>query len=301
MQLAAGKRPANLAWGAQLRPQRVKSVATILMAVLALALAGLSFAAWRQCGELKEELGRAQDQSRSLQDELVALRSRGGGNDNANGRAGSGGGAQAVLPATNTLEYQKLAGIDAKARLDIQYAALFRNLARDFSLTAEKIDQFKDLLVKRQQMLTDAMQAAGGPGAYPAAAGQAVGNARAIVDEQIRSQLGNAAFSRYRQYEQTLPERSVISELGLSLSYTQDPLTDDQTDQLIPILASTQPDGPDNAGAGPAAGGSAVAVISDAAVLQAKGVLSQAQFKALQRLQIAQQARQKMDRIRRRP
>jgi cell division protein FtsB len=277
----------------------VKSIRTILIVVLVAALAGASFIAWQkesqlagvkaqlaqeesamsaQVAELKKRAADMEGQAKPLQDSMATSKSHGGS------------GFPAVQASTNTLEFQKLAGIQAKARLDFQYAGLFKILIRDLHLTPEKIDQFKDLLVSKQQMVADAVQSAGGPGSDPAAVQQAVKSAQAIADEQIRSQLGSAALSQYQQFEHTLPERGVIDELRQALSYTQDPLTDEQADQLIPILASTQPNGPDNA----------AAVISSQAVLQAKSVLSQAQFKALQQLQLVQQAGQQMDQILRR-
>jgi hypothetical protein len=278
----------------------VKSIRTILIVVLAAAVAGASFIAWQennQLAELKAQLAQEesamsaqvaefkkrtadmQGQVKPVQDSASPLKNR------------AGPVSPAVQASAGTLEFQKLAGIQAKARLDFKYAGLFKILVRDLHLTPEKIDQLKDLLVSKQQMVADAVQSAGGPGADPAAVQQAVKSAQAIADEQIRSQLGNAALSQYQQYEQTLPERAVIDELRQSLSYTQDPLTDEQADQLVPILASTQPGGQDNA----------AALISGQAVLQAKGVLSQGQFKALQQLQLAQQAGLQMDQILRKP
>jgi hypothetical protein len=278
----------------------VKSIRTILIVFLVAALAGASFFAWQKNSQLAEVKARLAQEEGAMSAQIAELKTRTADmegqvrseRDSAAASNGRGGPAsRAAQASTNTLEFQKLAGIRAKARLDSQYAGLFKALVRDLHLTPEKIDQLKDLLVSRQHMVADAAQSAGGPGADPAAVQQAVKNAEAIADEQINSGLGSATLSRYRQYEQTLPERGVIEELRQSLSYTQDPLTDEQEEQLVPILASTQAGGAEN----PAA------VISSQAVLQAKSVLSQVQLKALQQLQIAQQAGLQMDQILRKP
>jgi hypothetical protein len=297
LQLEAGKHPVNLADG---RTKAVKSIRSILIVVLVAALSGASFIAWQkgsqlaevqaqlareeaamsaQAAEIKKRAADVQGQLKPAPDSVAAAKSQ------------AGPVLAAAHASANTLEFQKLAGIQAKARLDFRYAGLFKILVRDLHLTPEKIDQFKDLLVSKQQMVADAVQSAEGQAADPAAVQQAVSSAQAIADEQITARLGSAALSQYRQYEQTLPERGVIDELRQALSYTQDPLTDEQADQLVPILASTQPSGQDNA----------AALISSQAFLQAKSVLSQAQFKALQQLQLAQQAGLQMDQSLRKP
>jgi hypothetical protein len=304
----------------------VKSIRTILIVVLALGLVGETFLVWRQTDELaaltarpgrddsaqlKAKLSDAQTQLKSLQDQVTALKSRIGGDEDAEKPANADDkipgsilgspispGMQAAM---NTLEFQKLLAIEAKAQLDSQYATLFRSLGKDFNLSSDQIDQFKNLLVQKQQAAMDAVQAAGGPASDSngdsAALRKAVKEAQAIVEDQIKSRLGSAAYAQYRQYERTLPERNVIAELQQSLSYTQAPLTDEQSDQLIPILASTRPRGQGNGTGILTSGGNVGALITNEAVLQAKNVLSQTQFKSFQQLQIAQQARQRLEKI----
>jgi hypothetical protein len=312
---------------------RLNSIKNYLIVFLALGLAGASVIAWRKgaqladlnaqsirqasvkdarVGDLERKLAELQSQLQSVKDQFEALQSQRGGaanpdrlSDANDGFPGNVAGllghpiSPGMLAAMNTLEFQKLIGIEAAEQLDSQYAALFKKLSRDLNLRPDQIDQFKSLLVQKQQAVIDAVQAAGGqgPGSHgdPAALRKAVTEAQALGDEQIKSRLGNAAYLQYRNYEQTLPERNVLNELQQSLSYTQDPLTEEQTEQLIPVIAATQPKAPGSDAGVLTNSGNAGAVITSEALLQAKNVLSQVQMKALEQLQAAQQARQRLE------
>jgi len=50
-----------------------------------------------------------------------------------------------------------------------------------------------------------------------------------------------AQFAQYQNYEQTLPQRNVVTQLAQSLSYTGTPLQDAQVAQLVNILAANTP------------------------------------------------------------
>ena len=196
-------------------------------------------------------------------------------------------------------EAQRLLAIQQKAGLDARYSQLFKAM----HLTPEQLDKFKSLLVEKQNAMIDVLAAARaqgmtGPG-NRAELNQMIQTTQAEVDSTIRTTLGDAAFTQYQTYEQTLPQRNTVSQLDARLSYSEQPLSPTQTDQLISILANTAK--PTNAAAN-SAGGNANpgrpngifnpngAPITDAAIAQAQTVLTPTQVSAMTQLQQEQQA-----------
>lgn len=315
----------------------MKSARNIVTAVLALALAGVAALAWHQYSELirlraqladadnaalKKQLADARKTIRSLEDRLAAMRGRGLGpggelagdgaadSQGANGgRRGPGGRFGMWGQMANNPEFQKLLAIQMKARISQTYGPLFKAL----NLSPEQLAQFQSLLADKQQALMDVMAAARDQGINPrqdpdgfkALVSQAVSQ----VDTSIQQTLGDAAYQQYQQYQQTLPERNVVNTLQQQLSYTQTPLTDDQANQMITLLADNQPQksgsgtsGTGNGGdSGPSLfallnGGGNAKVTSDA-IAQASGVLAAPQVAVLQQIQEQQQAQQQMQQL----
>ena len=215
-----------------------------------------------------------------------------------------GGGPGRFMAMMDNPEAQRLMAIQQKAGLDPRYASLFRAL----NLSPADLEKFKNLLVERQTTVMDAMTAARAQGLTGPenrdAIRQVVANAQAEVDNTIRSTLGDAAFAQYQTYEQTLPERNVVSQLQQRLSYSSAPLSDEQSNQIIALLAAAAPQpvpgsGPSNAavaaalnpggGPGPLRNGGGVP-ITDAVIAGSQGILNSTQIAALTQLQQEQQA-----------
>jgi hypothetical protein len=256
------------------------------------------------------QLEDARRQMKQMGADLAALRERlraAGGAADATAasdqpqRRGNGG-FRAVMSSP---QFQKLMAIQQKAMLDTSYGALFKIL----NLTPQQLEQFKGLMVQKQQAVMDAMQAAREQGINPRTDPdefrQAIADAQASVESQIQTQLGPAGYAAYQQYQQTLPQRNVTTQLQQSLSYTSTPLSDDQANQLIQVLAQTAPAGASNGGgfAGMAPmgfGGGGMgggATVTDQAITQAQGFLTASQVQALQQIQQQQQARQQMQQL----
>jgi hypothetical protein len=228
-----------------------------------------------------------------------------GGPEGARTRGGRGGPMGRFAALFNNPEVQRLMAVEQKAALDGRYASLFRKL----NLSPADLEKFKGLLVEKQSALMDVMAAAREQGLDPRTNRDEiralVQNAQAEVDQSIRSALGDAAYSEYKSYEATMPQRTVVDQLNQRLSYSAAPLTDTQADQLVSILAATAPNnGGNNANAMFQAvvgrGGATTAFvgggtrITDAAIAQAQGVLAPAQVAALQSLQEEQRAAAKL-------
>jgi hypothetical protein len=269
---------------------------------------------------LKKQLADAGKTIKSLEERLLAARGRRGG-----GGAGedvvSEGDAAAAAPGwrggrfggfaavAGNPEFQKLLAIQMRGRIDQTYGPLFKSL----NLTPDQLNQLQGLLADKQQALLDVMQAAREQGINPrtdpdgfkALMNQAVTQA----DSSIQQALGDASFAQYQQYQQTLPERNTVNSLQQSLSYTQTPLTEDESNQMIGLLQQTQPQragsgtaGTNNGGdAGPGImsliNGGGTAKVTDAALAQAQGVLSAPQISALQQIQQQQQAQQQIQQM----
>lgn len=316
---------------------RLKNYLLVFLAVAALVCGGFAIQYHDQLAKLRleqdglsaaerarwqKQVWDAEKRRNALEAELAALRSRGGpGNadgEDAGARGGPGGenrgnpfanprvGAFAEL--RDNPEFVKLMTTEQKAALDLRYAALFKNL----HLTPAQIDQFKNLLVEKQSAFMDVMMAARDQGINPRdpdgrkQLGQLVQQAQTQVDSQIQQTLGDEAFNQYKSYEQTLPQRNTVNQLAQSLSYTNAPLQDYQTEQLINILAANS----GNGGAGRVnastfngigainaiIGGGSVRV-TDAAITQAQTILSPPQVDALKQMQATQQAQQQMQKM----
>jgi hypothetical protein len=350
----------------------VKSPKNFAILFLALAVLSVATVAWNQHQELialrasaidqddraalRKKIWDAEARAKELEAQLAALRNRGtgeGGDEvetaasdgsaqdgqNRRGRRGPGGGGGGPGGIVNNVmnmmeqpEMQRLMAIQQKGQLDSRYAALFKNL----KLSPEQLDKFKTLLVEKQTALQDVLAAARSQGISlrddPEGFRKMVADTQAEVDNSIRATLGDEGFAKYQNYQETIPQRSVVNQLQQSLSYTGSPLSDTQAEQLIQILAQTTPKnsggnrsnlvatetasvgftaaipGSGRGGGGGGGdrmvfslgGGLAGAIggastpITDEAITLAQGVLSPSQVEGLQQLQQQQQAQQQL-------
>jgi hypothetical protein len=348
-----------------------RTTLTLTLALATLGLAGLGWSQYRELVELRaaamntderaEWQKRAWDLeklNRELQDELAALRATQSPDGvapavataeerPAEGRRGGfrgGPGGRAQQQQLNSLrdlvtkpEVQALMRVQQQAAVDARYAALFRNL----NLAPDQLNKLKTLLADRQTTLQDVMLAARDQGIEPrtdpAAFRKLVSDTQEALNNNIRSLLGDSGFTQLQTYEQTLPQRNVVNDLQQRLSYTDTPLTPNQADQLVQILAANAPARANNApndptrpgpqiriaaGGGPVdvggmlAGafggpggnvftavadvggrGGATAPVTQNAVNQAQSILAPTQVSALQQIQQQQQAQQQLQQL----
>jgi hypothetical protein len=307
-----------------------------IIIVMALAVATLAAVAWHQYRELidlraqvadgelamlKKQLADARKAIKSLEDRMAAMRGRrggaGAGGDEANGDApgpgggrGRGGGRFGVFGqlAANP-EFQRLLALQMKSRISATYGPLFKSL----NLTPDQLAQFQSLLADKQQALMDTLQAARDQGINPRTDPDGfktlVNQAVSQVDTSIQQTLGDAAYQQYQQYQQTLPERNTVNSLQQQLSYTQTPLTDDEANQMVALLAQNQPQRAGSGTSGTTSGGDpgpslmslvnggGTAKVTPEAISAASGVLSAPQVSVLQQIQAEQQAQQQMQQL----
>jgi hypothetical protein len=211
-----------------------------------------------------------------------------------------------LMGMMDTPEVQQLMALRSRGALDSRYAALFKNLA----LPPDQLKKFQDLLLDKQNTMRDVLAAMRSQGLAPGPESRdqmraLVQNANAEIDNQIQSTLGSAAFAQYQDYERTQPQRATVDRVQQRLSYSSQPLSDQQAAQLVAVLAQNPPqsggNGPGGGGGGGFrqlfnGGGGATAPITDQALQQAGTILAPAQLTALQELQQEQQAQAQLAR-----
>ncbi len=338
----------------------MKSSKTYLLVILACTTIGGAAYAWKQYQELiqlraaalgtdersdlQKRLWAAEKRAKDLADQLAAARTRGEeasdenadptnpdnatrGNRSNRGPGGPGGRGGDLMAAMQKPEIQRLLATQQKAQLDARYASLFKNL----NLTPAQLEKFKNLLVERQTSMMDVMTAAReqgiNPRTDPKGFQQLLAGTQGEIDASIKAAIGDDAFNKYKNFDQTAPQRGTTDQLSQRLSYSATPLTADQSAAMLKILSQTAPvrtaatggatmtsnvtvvaeagqggggrggfGGGMNivAGIGGGAGGGASAPITDATINMAQGVLSGPQLEALKQLQAEQQAQQKI-------
>lgn len=253
----------------------MSSPKNLLIVLLATTTLGGAWLAWRQRGELAElratavstneraelqkRLWDLEKLNRELRDQLAAERrpdgdpiadtagerpARGGRGGERSGRGGPRE-PNAQLAALRELmvkpEIQAMVNLQQQSLLDSRYAPLFRSL----NLPPEQIDRLKTLLADRANTLVDVLVAARDQGIdprqNPETLRKLVADAQNEINTSIKGLIGEAGFSQLSNYEQTLPQRSVVNQLEQRLSYTNTPLTPAQSEQLVQILAKHSP------------------------------------------------------------
>ncbi len=247
----------------------------------------------------QKRLTQLEQRSRDLESALASARRKADSNEGSlaenrrnNGRGrdrGPDGRMGDFLAMMDDPKFAKLMAAEQRGQLDGRYAALFKNL----KLSPADLEKFKNLLVEKQDSMRDVMAAARAQGLDPrndrAAFQQLVSQTNSEIDANIQATLGADGFQQYQQYEQTLPERNLITQLDQRLSYSSAPLTQDQQDQLVQLLAQTAPATNPDAAARAGPNGPRYNV-TDQAIATASAVLSPDQVAALQQLQQEQQA-----------
>lgn len=200
-------------------------------------------------------------------------------------------------------EILQLINLRARGALDGRYADLFKALR----LPPEQLDRLQQLLVDKQNTMRDVMAAMRSQGLQPGRDNSdemraLVQNANSEIDAQILAEIGDAAFAQYQTYERTQPQRAVVDRVQQRLSYTDQPLTDQQAASLVQVLAANTP--------APAGTGGAASVrpffspgsgtITTQAIEQARGILAPSQIAALETLQREQEAQAELMRRTRR-
>jgi hypothetical protein len=285
-----------------------------LIVLLALVAIGVSVLAWRQYEELvglraaamdtteradfQKRVWDSEKRARLLQTQLDAIRSHAAESGElaltAPADAAPAGNAQnrmisdAVngwLNVMNDPEAQRLMALQQRGQISSRYAGLFRALG----LPADKLAQFKELLLEKQTVRNDVLLAATQQGINPLANPQEFrqleNSMQAEIDAKIKATLGPDGFAEFQSYQQTQGQRGVVNQLQESLTYTATPLSTTQSERMVEILGRTGPPRSGNGGGNPNN-----STVTDATIAAAQSVLAPPQVETLKEIQQQQQA-----------
>jgi len=143
---------------------------------------------------------------------------------------------KAMLECGTDPNFRHARDIYFKARLFAHYAAFFRSL----NLNPDQLTRLKSLLEDRESLPGDVLVAMRKQGVNPVGnipeIKAAIAAERSSLADQFRGLLGDSGYTQLQNYDQTEPQRALVSRLQQSLSYSPAALTEDQANQLQQIL-----------------------------------------------------------------
>jgi RNA polymerase sigma factor (sigma-70 family) len=149
-----------------------------------------------------------------------------------------------------------------RAEVNLKYAALFKSLA----LSPERLEELKTLLVNYGDQYTGPF---GPNGAFVDL--RAGDIPRDEVTGRLRAFLGNDGYRAFQEFQQTVEPRRIATKLATALALSDAPLTADQANQFVRLIAGNRASG--------------LEFDWNATATGAQGILSPAQFAAFQRVQ----------------
>ena len=115
-------------------------------------------------------------------------------------------------------------------RIDQRFAAFFKTL----DLSSEEIDLLKTLMAEREVTRAEGqMRMIAAEEEDREAIREETRLQRELLVEDIKDLLGEEEASRLVEYTQSLPFRSEVAELAQSLSYTDSPLSEAQSESIV--------------------------------------------------------------------
>ena len=195
----------------------------------------------------------------------------------------------------DTPEMQQLIALRARGQLDGRYADLFAKLR----LSPAQLQRLQQLLVDKQNTTRDVMAAMRSQGLSTRRDNaeqtrSLIQDANAEIDAQIRAELGEAVFAQYQEYERTQPQRTLVNRVSQRLSYSGEPLSEQQADLLVSLFAETAPASPSRSPGPPGMPSYRPSALTDEALVRAGSVLTPTQLAALQQLHQEQEAQNQL-------
>jgi hypothetical protein len=180
-------------------------------------------------------------------------------------------------------EFVSALKVEQESRIENRYGALFKQL----NLPADKIAALKNLLIERENARRDVMASAIAQKLDPrdpdtrTQLRTLTEQLEAEVDTNIKTAIGDIAYTQLETYKATQPQRSTVSNFNEKLALSGQPLSDSQAQQLTRILSETGTVNGRNV------------TITDQTISVARGVLMPAQVETLIKYQ-AQKAAEKI-------
>ena len=161
-----------------------------------------------------------------------------------------------------------------RANLGLHFGPLYQALR----LSPGEIEKFENMMTTHQEQMLDlnaAAQARGLGDTDPAVVGL-----RQQEDQQLRAEqialLGHAGFRQLLQFNRAQPVGDIVTNVATTVALTSTPLSAAQAGQLTQFLADASADYQSGSEANPST------INWDQVLFQAQGVLSRAQYDALE-------------------
>lgn len=127
---------------------------------------------------------------------------------------------------------------------------LYSPLVRQLGLSPEHSAQFKELLLNNMMKAADKAGAIFGTGAEREQVMKDMAAEQKVFDEEVRAFLGDEGFQRYKEYSLTLQERAQLNAFRQLDPTGAASLNEQQTEQLLAIMAEEKKTAMAGAGAG---------------------------------------------------
>ncbi len=252
----------------------MKNIPTLLLAVTTIALGAVCAAQWHRLAALQTQLTSLQtelDQKRRQTDELQATQKRSDqqrrqllhqaddlaaqlqARPPAHTNPPTPAPPQALPAAENEKSDTPLGGFgkfmskimadpDTKKFIRDQQRMmldpLYGPLIKQLGLTPEEADRFKELLA--DNMMKGAENASslfGGPSSTNRAeALKTLAAEQTNFEATVKAFLGDGRYAQYQDYQQTVGDRALLNQFRQQTTGTDNPLTDQQADQLLAIM-----------------------------------------------------------------
>ena len=144
-----------------------------------------------------------------------------------------------MLAMIKTPEGQKMVQNQSASRVRFQYA----ELAKRLKLSPQDSTVLMGLLADRQAALTTARISSGGDSAQSAAQKSAI---ESEFNGKLKTTLGEEGFGQLNEYEKTVDERGMVSQIEDQFNSAGTPLDTTQKESLIQVMAGEREKSPAN-------------------------------------------------------
>ena len=187
----------------------------------------------QQQQDLQAGIGRLYNQLQAARTNSAAesnvATGRGAGAQSAPGGSGASSGL-------GTLVTQLMENPDTKKMIEQQQRMamemMYRPLFKELDLTAAQTEQFLSLLSERSTRgMNNVSALLGKDPAQRRAAIDVMADVQKELDLSLRNLLGDERFSKYSEFNETMAERTALTQFS-----SLNPVTDDQTKQLLQVI-----------------------------------------------------------------
>jgi hypothetical protein len=179
-------------------------------------------------------IAHAASESNAMAKVAALQASPGGKEGSAEDEKGIGGFGKMLGKMMEDPEMKKMIQSQQKQMMNTMYSSLIKQMG----LTPDEADKFKDLLSEQTMKATEnAGSLFGGSGATDRAAlAASMADQQKEYDAKIKDFLGDTRYAQYKDYQETIGERTQLNMFKQQTSGTENAITDQQTEQLLALM-----------------------------------------------------------------